>query len=211
MLLKDHAALRPALLKLAKGDPHFKKHITVADIEAIPHTIKPCDFMSFARTIVGQQLSTRAAQTIWGRVHAAITPFEPARVRAVHHDTLRALGLSGRKVEYMHALADAVMEGRFDPAHLHAMPDDEVVAAITALRGFGVWSAHMVLMFALNRADVFAPGDLGLREGLRITLNLDTRPTEGESERLAARWAPHRTAASLLLWQVVHKNKPEKK
>jgi DNA-3-methyladenine glycosylase II len=120
----------------------------------------------------------------------------------VPHEALRAAGLSGQKVTYLQTLSNAVMDGSFKPETLHTLTDDDVIKTITALKGFGRWSAEMVLMFTLARPDVFSGGDLGLREGLKKVMKLDARPTEKQAINLAARWAPHRTAASLLLWSV---------
>jgi DNA-3-methyladenine glycosylase II len=197
MLLKDHPNIRPSLEHLVSYDPNFKN----CDIEAIPHTTRICSYEAFARTLVGQQLSLKAASTIWGRVEHLAHPFTPQNILKLSNETLRAAGLSGQKIIYLQTLSNAVMDGSFKPETLHTLTDDDVIKTITALKGFGRWSAEMVLMFTLARPDVFSGGDLGLREGLKKVLKLDVRPTEKEAIKLAARWAPHRTAASLLLWQ----------
>lgn len=201
MLLRNHKAIRPALEQLIREDTHFKKVFTPDDLDSIPHRQGPCTYEAFARTIVGQQLSTKAADTIWGRVAALADPFAPETVLALDDATLRGAGLSGQKVVYLRGLSQAVAEGTFDPKHLKRMSDDEVIAAVTALKGFGRWSAEMLLMFTLTRTDVFSGGDLGLREGLRKVLRRKERLTEKQSVKLAERWAGRRTAASLLLWQ----------
>jgi DNA-3-methyladenine glycosylase II len=206
-LLRDHAAIRPSLEHLVAHDRYFKKHFTVADIEMIAHAQRPVSYESFVRTVVGQQLSVKAAETIWARVQALVNPFTPESVLKLPEPVLRGAGLSGPKVAYLRGLSEAVAGKGFDPKKLHRMSDDEVIAAITALKGFGRWSAEMVLMFALARADVFSGGDLGLREGLKRVLKLAERPSEKESIKLAERWQGHRTAASLLLWLANHKEK----
>jgi len=206
MLLKNHKSIRPSLDHLIENDRYFKKFFTPDEIDAIAHTHRACDFNAFARTIVGQQLSVKAAATIWARVQLLADPFTPENVLALEDDKRRGAGLSGQKVKYLRALSQAVLDKTFDPARLKKMTDEDVIGAITALHGFGRWSAEMVLMFALARPDVFSPGDLGLREGIRRVMKLKERPTEKESEKLAARWAGHRTAASLLLWQANHKD-----
>lgn len=205
MLLKDHKDIRPSLEHLLAKDKHFKKFFTPDAIEDIAHTHRAVSYESFARTIVGQQLSVKAAATIWGRVQLLADPFTPQSVLALQEEQLRAAGLSGQKVKYLRGLSEAVANKTFDPAKLKKMPDADVIDAITALHGFGRWSAEMVLMFALARPDVFSGGDLGLREGIKRVLKLEERPTEKESVQLAERWAGHRTAASLLLWQANHK------
>lgn len=204
--LRKHPAIRPSLEMLVGTDRHFKKIFKSSDIELIEHRHRPCSYEAFARTIVGQQLSTKAAATIWGRVQLLADPFEPKKVLKLQDSVLRAAGLSGQKVVYLRGLSEAVLSKAFEPEKLEKLSDAEVIEAITALKGFGRWSAEMVLMFALVRPDVFSGGDLGLREGLKRVLKLPERPTEKESVVLAARWAGHRTAASLLLWHSLKKN-----
>jgi len=202
--LRNHKAIRPSLDMLVAKDKHFKKFFTPDDIEAIEHSHRPCSYEAFARTIVGQQLSVKAAATIWGRVQLLADPFEPKKVMKIKDEALRAAGLSGQKVVYLRGLSEAVVDKSFVPEKLAKLSDNEVIETITALKGFGRWSAEMVLMFALVRPDVFSGGDLGLREGLKRVLKLPERPTEKQSVVLAERWVGHRTAASLLLW---HANK----
>jgi len=199
-LLKKHKAIRPSLDHLVANDRYFKKYFTPDDIETIAHTHRPCSYEAFARTIVGQQLSTKAAATIWGRVVILADPFTPEKVLKIKDENLRAAGLSWQKVKYLRGLSEAVAEKTFDPTALKKLSDADVIEAITALNGFGRWSAEMVLMFALVRPDVFSGGDLGLREGMKRVMKLKERPTDKEAVKLAERWAGHRTAASLLLW-----------
>ncbi|MCB1537773.1 MAG: DNA-3-methyladenine glycosylase 2 family protein [Rhodospirillales bacterium] len=200
MLLNKHKSIRPSLEHLVQNDRHFKKIFTLSDIDSIAHRHRPCSYAAFVRTIVGQQLSTKAAATIWGRVAALADPFVPETVLALDDAALRGAGLSGQKIGYLRGLSAAVAAGDFSFSRLRHMDDAEVIAAITALKGFGRWSAEMVLIFALARLDVFSGGDLGLREGMRRVLKLDARPSEKAAVKLAERWAGHRTAASLLLW-----------
>ena len=203
MLLRKHKVIRPSLDHLVANDRYFKKAFKPADIDLIEHRHRPCSFESFARTIVGQQLSTKAAATIWGRVALLADPFTPELVMKLADTDLRGAGLSGQKVTYLRGLCEALSAGTFNPAKLKKLDDEGVIEAITALKGFGRWSAEMVLMFALTRPDVFSGGDLGLREGMKRVLKLPERPTEKESVKLAERWAGHRTAASLLLWHAI--------
>lgn len=200
--LHDQPHIRQSLEHLITKDRHFKKHFTLDEIPALPYRKRDADFKAFARTICGQQLSVKAAATIWGRCEALADPFDPHVVLAIDDTALRGAGLSGRKVLYLKNLACAVIEKRFDPAALEAMDDDTVIKTVSALHGFGEWSAQMVLMFALARVDIFSGLDLGLQEGLRIALKLDVRPTPKQAVELAQRWKGHRTAASILLWQI---------
>ena len=113
---------------------------------------------------------------------------------------LREAGLSQRKVEYAEGLAGAIVEGRFDPQGLADMDDVAVIESITALRGFGAWSAEIYLMFSLRRHDVFPAGHLALRIALQKLKGLDAQPNEKQARELVADWAPYRSAGSLFLW-----------
>ncbi len=167
-------------------------------------------FEELARIIVGQQVSTAAAQTIWGRVLDAFEGVAPTPEAVLGSaDELRACGLSGRKVSYVVGLAESIVAGEFEPDALSEASDEEVIAAVTAVRGLGRWSAEMFLMFHLCRPDVFSGGDLGLRHGIRIALELDEPPAPEEAERIAERWRPHRTLASIYLWAATSTPPPD--
>lgn len=209
--LRDHKVIGPSLKHLVSKDKHFKNYFTAKDLLAIVREISPCTFEAFVRTIVGQQVSTAAANTIWLRVEALADPFTPENVLKLSDAVLRSAGLSGQKVKYIRGLSQAIVDGTFDPKKLAKMSDERVIEAITALNGFGRWSAEMVLIFSLARPDIFSGGDLGLRVGIQRVLKMKERPTEKESIKLAERWAGHRTAASLLLWHTYHKEGPPKK
>ena len=155
------------------------------------------------RSVIGQQLSTRAAATIYARVldlFEGRTP-TPAELLAVDPVELRATGLSGRKVEYVRDLASHVESRELELDRLSALDDDEVIAEITAVRGFGVWSAHMFLIFFLERPDVLPTGDLGIRRAVERAYGLGDLPAPEEVEGIAAPWRPHRSLASLYLWE----------
>ena len=174
--LRDHKDLRPALEGLLKTDPFFKTYFKKSDLDLIPHAHRACTFEAFARTIVGQQISVKAADSVWKRVEALCDPFSPEGILALDDQALRSAGLSGQKVVYLRGLSQAVADGTFEPAKLKKMNDEEIIETITALKGFGRWSAEMVLIFALARKDVFSGGDLGLRVGLQRCL-LYTSPS----------------------------------
>ncbi len=155
------------------------------------------------RAIVGQQVSVKAAATIFDRVLALFDGKIPAAHELLGADEreLRKAGLSGRKVEYMKDLAAKVESGELELERLGAMTDDEVVAELTAVRGLGVWTAHMFLIFHLERPDVLPVGDLGIRNAIAAAYGLDEPPTPDDMERIAAPWRPHRSLASLYLWE----------
>lgn len=155
------------------------------------------------RSVIGQQLSARAAATIYARVldlFGGRTP-TPAELLAVDPSELRATGLSGRKVSYVRDLARHVESGELKLDRLADLDGAEVIAEISAIRGFGVWSAHMFLIFFLERPDVLPTGDLGIRRAVKAAYGLDELPAAEELERLAEPWRPHRTLASIYLWE----------
>ena len=155
------------------------------------------------RAVVGQQLSTRAAATIAGRM---MEPYgdrmpTPAELLAADEKDLRAAGLSGRKVEYLRDLARHVSDGELDLEALATISDEEVIEQITAVRGFGRWTAEMFLIFHLGRPDVLPVGDLGIRKAAQLAYGLDDPPGPSELERIAEPWRPQRTLACLYLWE----------
>ena len=155
------------------------------------------------RAIVGQQLSVKAAATIFDRVLALFGGRMPTARELIEADEteLRGAGLSGRKVEYLKDLAMKVESGELELDRLDQLTDEEIVAELTAVRGLGVWTAHMFLIFHMERPDVLPVGDLGVRNAVSAAYGLDEPPTPEEMERLAAPWRPHRTLASLYLWE----------
>jgi DNA-3-methyladenine glycosylase II len=164
---------------------------------------KPDAYGALLRTIVGQQLSTKAARTIHERVLGLFggrTP-TPEELLAVSEDDLRGAGLSGRKVTYIRDLAAHVQDGELELDRLDELSDEEVIEEIVAVRGLGRWSAEMFLMFHLERPDVFSGGDLGLRRAIQVAYGLEEMPTPDEAVERAERWRPHRTLAAVYLWE----------
>jgi DNA-3-methyladenine glycosylase II len=162
-------------------------------------------FAGLVRVILSQQLSGKAADTIYGRVVALAGGPErltPANLRALEAAALRGAGVSGPKITYFFDLADRVLDGRLD---LHAFDDhgdEDVIAAITAVRGLGRWSAEMFLMFRLNRGDVFPVADLGIVKGMQKLFGMKRRPSVPTMERLAESWRPYRSVAAWYLWRI---------
>jgi len=155
------------------------------------------------RSVVGQQLSSKAAFTIYGRVldlFGGSTP-QPRELLELDPQKLREAGLSGRKVEYVRDLASHVISGELELDRLETLSDGEVIAEITAIRGFGVWSAQMFLMFFLERPDVLPTGDLGIRNAVKVAYGLDDVPTPAQLTKIGEPWRPHRTLACVYLWE----------
>jgi DNA-3-methyladenine glycosylase II len=154
-------------------------------------------------SVISQQLSTKAAATIHGRVldlFGGRTP-TPAELLGVEPERLRECGLSGRKVEYVRDLAAHVESGELELDRLDELSDEDVIAEITAVRGFGRWSAEMFLMFFLARPDVLPVGDLGIRRAAQVLYGLDELPGPQELTKIAEPWRPHRTLACMYLWE----------
>jgi DNA-3-methyladenine glycosylase II len=156
------------------------------------------------RSIVGQQLSTRSASAIYGRLidrYGGRTP-TPAEVLADDPDELRvAAGLSHAKVVYLRSLAEHVIDGSLELDRLDELPDEDVIAELVAVKGLGPWSADLFLMFQLQRPDVIPVDDLGIRRAVMTRYALEAMPTPAEVERIGEPWRPYRTLASLFLWR----------
>jgi DNA-3-methyladenine glycosylase II len=158
---------------------------------------------ALVRTIVGQQLSTKAARSIYTRLTALFGGRAPTPQELISTDeeALRAAGLSRPKIRYLRYLADHVLSGGLDLGALQTLPDEEVAARIVSVKGLGQWSADMFLMFHLGREDVLPVGDLGIRRAVQKAYDLPDAPDPDALRRLAAPWQPHRTLASFYLWE----------
>ena len=126
--------------------------------------------------------------------------FRPERFLERSDEEWRAAGLSRQKIAYARGLSEAVLDGQLDPAALARLPDEEVIAQITALKGFGRWSAEMFLLFSLGRPDVWPADDLGIQAGLHKLRNMRARPDRDKTERIGRRWRPWRGAAAIFVW-----------
>jgi DNA-3-methyladenine glycosylase II len=164
---------------------------------------------SLVRTIVGQQLSMKAARTIYARLIALFGDNlpTPAELIAAEEAALRAAGLSRQKIGYLRDLAARVQNGELELDALHELPDEEVSARITAVKGLGQWSADMFLMFHLRRPDVLPAGDLGIRRAVEKVYRLPGLPDQDALRILAEPWRPWRTLACLYLWETL-KSRP---
>ena len=164
---------------------------------------RPDPWEALARAIVGQQLSTKAARSIWEKLQAQFggeTP-EPKALLRRRPATLRRAGLSAAKAEFLRDLAMRVDDGSLDLKRLARLPDEDVIAELIEVKGIGRWTAEMFLIFHLARPDVVTTGDLGIRRAIQIAYGLDELPGPAELERIAGEWRPHRTLACLYLWR----------
>ena len=184
---------RIGLSQLLLIDPDF------AAIEAaagpLPWRTRATGFPGLLQAIVGQQISNGAAAAIWRRLAAIPGALDPAGLQTLRDDDLRGAGLSRPKVLHVRALADAFLDGRLNEAGLAAMADEEAVAALSAVRGMGRWTAEIYLLFALAREDVFPSGDLALAASVADLKRLPARPNPAALRQIAAAWAPHRAIA----------------
>jgi DNA-3-methyladenine glycosylase II len=192
--------LKTALDEIARRDRHMAAALEIAGYPDERRLGAP-SYEHFLRIIVGQQLSVKAAATIFGRVEAALDgDFEPERVLAMSDEDLRALGLSRQKIDYARGLSRAVLEGSLVPAALADLPDEEVMEQITRLKGFGRWSAEMFLLFSLGRPDVWPADDLAIQAGVHRIKNMRKRPDRKKTDAVARPWKPYRGAAAIFVW-----------
>ena len=159
-------------------------------------------FVTLARSIVGQQISVKAADSVWARLSSALPVLNPAAVLGCDAETLRACGLSARKVEYLGDLATRFASGEIQVGRWGTMSDAESIAELTAVRGIGVWTAEMFLMFTLLRPNVFPVDDIGLLRGLEKAYHIDQRLTPKQARVLYfERFSPWASVATWYLWR----------
>ncbi len=202
----DSAALTPplpahaqrSLKALTRADPDFRRVLRGAG--ALPWRVRPPGFAGLLNAIVGQQISNTAAAAIWGRLCGLEGCADPARFLLLDDDALRSAGLSRPKIGHARAVAQAFCDGVLETEALAAMDDEAAVAAISGVRGLGVWSAEIYLLFALQRQDVFPAGDLALQAAAADLKGLAARPSARVLREMAAAWQPNRAMAARLLW-----------
>lgn len=195
----SYTSRSPEVLSLAIDPVMARVTSAVGDVRV---GVEADRFSSLASAIVGQQLSTAAAATIWRRF-AALGPVEPASVLERTDDELRAAGLSGAKARYVRDLAERVVSGDLDLTCLDVLEDDAVIAEVCRVKGIGRWTAEMFLIFSLARPDVLALDDAGLLRAAGWALELGRPATREELAAAGAAWSPYRSAASLYLWAVL--------
>jgi DNA-3-methyladenine glycosylase II len=198
--------MQEALLHLKARDPILARVID----EVGPYGIEFRDpnFETLVKAIIYQQLSGKVASIIFGRLVAAAGNgrLTPEGVLKLRQQKMRALGLSQQKITYIRELARGAASGALDLAALAALPDEEVYRRLTALKGIGVWTVQMFLIFALRRHDVLPAGDLGIRAAVRKLYGFERMPTPAEVEELAIKWRPYCTVASWYLWRSLEPN-----
>ena len=192
---------------MRKAIEHLKN--SDSTLRAIIESVGPCrieygepTFASLAETIVYQQLNGKAAATIFGRfADLAGRPVTPQGVLRLTDPEMRAAGLSKQKLSYLRSLAELTVSGEVNFEQLPNLPNEEVIAHLTRVKGIGVWSAQMFLMFTLRRPDVLPTGDLGIQMAMRKHYRKRKLPKPKEMEKIAKAWVPYRTYACWYLWR----------
>jgi DNA-3-methyladenine glycosylase II len=188
-----------ACAELAATDP-----VMAGLIERYPDCVlgnRGDPFQTLARAIVGQQISVKAADSIWARFAALAETVAPERIAALELDALAACGLSRRKAEYLRDLAGHFADGRVEPARWKKMEDEAVIAELVDVRGIGRWTAEMFLIFNLRRPDVWPVDDIGLQKAVALHYLAGERPTPKILRQHGERHAPWRTVATWYLWR----------
>jgi DNA-3-methyladenine glycosylase II len=191
-------SLRKSIDALADREPAFAAALARAGYPE-PRISAP-GYVTLLRTIVGQQVSTQAARSIWAKLEGAVgDAADPAALIAASDEALRAAGLSRQKISYARSLAEAVSSGRIDLAGLPA-DDEEAIAQLVQAKGIGRWSAEIYLLFAEGRPDIWPAGDLAVQIAVGRILGLPDRPSEKQIRQVAEPWRPHRGAAAIFAW-----------
>ena len=197
--------MKEALVHLKRADPVLNR--IIEQVGAYRIEFRDPTFETLVKSIVYQQLSGRVASVIFGRlVEAAggrVTPESILKLRPVR---MRAAGLSGQKTAYIRDLARHTRDRRVVFEELAALSDDHVIERLTQVKGIGVWTVHMFLIFALRRPNVLPTGDLGIRNAVRKAYGMAELPKPAEIEMLAEAWRPFRTVASWYLWRSLEPN-----
>ncbi len=196
-LIETEEDIRAGIRALRRKCPVMRKMHDAAGHP--PLRRREAGFEGLSRIVVGQQVSVASAAAIWGRTHAAVTPYEAKRLLCTSDETLRDAGLSAGKVRTLRAIAAAVEDG-LNLVKLDHLSDAEVHDALTSIKGIGPWTADVFLLFCLGRADAFAPGDLALQVAAQLALPLKARPSAGDLSDIAERWRPWRGVAARMLW-----------
>lgn len=161
-------------------------------------------FTALVSSVVGQQISGKAAATVWNRVIERFGEITPSRLDQASLEEVQSCGMSFRKAEYVKGIAAACANGDLDLERLKTLTDEEVVKALSSLKGIGPWTAEMMLIFSLGRKDVVSWGDLAIRRGMKSLYGLEAI-TKQQFERYRARYSPYGSVASLYLWELAHR------
>ncbi|MDB5901784.1 MAG: DNA-3-methyladenine glycosylase [Betaproteobacteria bacterium] len=188
-----------ATRELVARDPVFSRLAT--RYEGLALGSRGDAFSTLARAIVGQQISVRAAASVWDRLVAEIVEVTPANLAAADLARLRTCGLSGQKCAYLSDLAARFVSGALDPSSWNALDDEALIAELTQVKGIGRWTAEMFLIFYMARPDVLPLDDIGLQRAMSLQYNAGRPLSKLKMRRIAKAWAPWRSVATWYLWR----------
>ena len=191
-------SLRKPLARLAEADADIAR--AYRQVGLPPKRSHDPSFAGLLRILVAQQISAAATRNITARLEAAANPLTPETFLALDDAAVRAIGLSGQKVRYGRALANAIADGTLDLSALEGTDDESAISALVAIMGIGQWTAEIYLLFALRRPDIWPAGDLAIRSALQRLRGLEERPSIAQARDDAEAWRPHRSAAARFLW-----------
>jgi DNA-3-methyladenine glycosylase II len=190
---------KQATRELSARDPVLRK--LVAKSKGLTLRSRGDAFNTLARSIVGQQISVKAAQSVWNKLVAAVPDMRPEIVRQHDTDALRACGLSRGKVTYLHDLAHHFAEGKLSVERWQHMTDAELIAELTQVRGIGRWTAEMFLIFYMTRPDVLPLDDIGVQRAMSLHYNKGRPLSTLKMTSIAKRWQPWRSVATWYMWR----------
>ena len=188
-----------ATRELSARDPVLNK--LIAQHKGITLGSRGDAFQTLARAIVGQQISVKAAQSVWDRFVAAHDTMTPPVIAASSVEALRACGLSGQKSGYILDLASRFADGRLQSARWTRLGDEALIEELIQVKGIGRWTAEMFMIFNLTRPDIFPVGDLGLQKAIALHYTRGRKPTPARLQRIGAAWAPWRSVATWYMWR----------
>jgi len=191
-----------AIDHLGKRDKKLGK--AIEEIGMIERGVTPDLFTALVASVASQQVSAKAAETVWNRMEDRFGTITPEAIAAIPAEEIQQCGMSMRKAGYIKGIGDAVAAGNLDLEELHELPDEDVIARLSALDGVGVWTAEMLLIFSMERPDVVSWGDLAIRRGM-MRLYGKEAINRAAFERYRKRYSPYGSVASLYLWEISHR------
>ena len=197
-VIRTLSDVEAGLSALLEADPQLRRVAAAAG--ELPLRLSTPDFAGLAGIVISQQVSTSSASAIRGRLVALVDPLDAETLLAAGEEVFREAGLSRPKQRTLVNVAEAITSGMLDLPALATMPAGEAMAAMTAIKGIGPWTAEIYLLFCGGHADIFPAGDLALAEAVRVALELDERPGDKALREIAARWSPWRGVAARLFW-----------
>ena len=186
--------------ELKKIDKNIKKIIELYEFPSL--TTRENMFYTLIRSIVGQQISVRAADTIWDKIVNEAKEIRPEIIYSMDENTMRDCGLSKRKVEYMKAVSEKWLNG-YDKINWHELSDEAITEKLVEIRGIGKWTAEMILIFTLMRPDIFPMGDIGAIRAVEKIYNKGQKMKKEQIEEIVKKWKPWRTIATWYLWRSI--------